>query len=103
MARAARGAIPGSAGVCGEDELLARLRVQARPSVLQDGAVRMSKTEIIVFLWNLLDDIDTLDDACKSDDHAFRNMTRNAQRRRFETGIKTDGYSLTLGSEVLEP
>lgn len=37
-----------------------------------------------VALWDLLDDIDTLDDACRQDDHSFREATRTTQRRRFE-------------------
>jgi|UniRef100_A0A6H1ZBV7 hypothetical protein len=39
--------------------------------------------EKIVKLWRLLDDIDTLDDACRSNDAAFRAHTRNVQRERF--------------------
>jgi len=34
-------------------------------------------------LWKLLDDIDTLDDACKGDDAAFRKRCYEMQRRRF--------------------
>lgn len=34
-------------------------------------------------LWMLLDDIDTLDDACRADDNAFRHHARQTQRRRF--------------------
>lgn len=34
-------------------------------------------------LWALLDDIDTLVDAARSDDAAFRLHVRNIQRRRF--------------------
>ena len=34
-------------------------------------------------LWALLDDIDTLDDAAKGDDAAFRGNARDIQRRRF--------------------
>lgn len=34
-------------------------------------------------LWMLLDDIDTLDDACRADDAAFRKHTRDVQRKRF--------------------
>jgi hypothetical protein len=44
----------------------------------------MSKDEIIYKLWKLLDDIDTLDDAVKSNDKAFREHTRTIQRKRFE-------------------
>lgn len=35
-------------------------------------------------LWKLLDDIDTLDDACRSDDKAFRDCVRSVQQKRFE-------------------
>tara|TARA_R110002012_G_C11677298_1_gene614039 strand:- start:9773 stop:9973 length:201 start_codon:yes stop_codon:yes gene_type:complete len=47
------------------------------------------------FLWDLLDDIDTLDDACKSDDLAFRNRARGKQRRRYEIS-DSDGYTVTF-------
>lgn len=44
----------------------------------------MSQKEQIYRLWKLLDDIDTLDDAVKSNDKAFREHTRTVQRKRFE-------------------
>jgi hypothetical protein len=47
------------------------------------------------FLWDLLDNIDTLDDACKGDDLAFRNRVRRNQRRRFEIS-DSDGYVVTF-------
>jgi len=34
-------------------------------------------------LWALLDDIDTLDDACREDDAAFRKRCYAIQRKRF--------------------
>ena len=34
-------------------------------------------------LWMLLDDIDTLDDACRNDDRAFRDFVRKVQQKRF--------------------
>lgn len=34
-------------------------------------------------LWMLLDDIDTLDDACRSSDATFRDAVRRTQRKRF--------------------
>jgi len=48
-------------------------------------------------LWSLLDDIDTLDDACKSNDEAFRILTREVQMRRHKT-LTSDGYNLYLPS-----
>ena len=50
------------------------------------------------FLFDRLDDIDTLDDACKGDDHAFREQVRRVQRRRFEVA-STDGFSVTFRQE----
>ena len=35
-------------------------------------------------LWQLLDDIDTLSDACRDDDKRFRELVYKLQRRRFE-------------------
>ncbi len=35
-------------------------------------------------LWKLLDDIDTLDDAAKDNDRAFRDAVRRVQRKRFD-------------------
>ena len=62
----------------------------------------MEERQMLAFLWGLLDDIDTLDDACKENDKAFRDATRKRQRRRFETGINTDGYLVFLpNGEVL--
>jgi hypothetical protein len=35
-------------------------------------------------LWVLLDNIDTLDDGCRENDAAFRELARKHLRRRFE-------------------
>jgi hypothetical protein len=45
-------------------------------------------------LYNLLDDIDTLDDACKSNDAAFRKHAYERQQKRHELA-DTDGYTVT--------
>lgn len=42
----------------------------------------MSKYEQIFHLWKLLDDIDTLDDAVKENDKAFREHTRTLIKKR---------------------
>lgn len=47
--------------------------------------------EVSERLFGLLDDIDTLDDACRDNDAAFRKAVRAVQKRRFEFG-DTDGY-----------
>lgn len=51
------------------------------------------------FLFALLDDIDTVSDAVKSDDGAYRKMVERIQRRRFEVAT-TDGYSVTFKERV---
>ena len=56
----------------------------------------MSDEQIIEFLWSLLDDVDTADDMAKGDDKVYRALARKAQAKRWETGITTDGYSLTM-------
>jgi predicted RNA-binding protein YlqC (UPF0109 family) len=53
-------------------------------------------------LWQLLDDIDTLDDACRADDRQFRDRVRSVQQKRF--GILTsDGYELYVPDEPMTP
>ncbi len=47
-----------------------------------------------LFLWNLLDNIDTLDDACKNDDALFRKAVREQQKRRWNIST-SDGYGVT--------
>ena len=46
-------------------------------------------------LWMLLDNIDTLDDSCRSNDAMFRDAARKQQKRRHDL-LTTDGYSLFL-------
>lgn len=59
----------------------------------------MDIRETAVFLWSLLDDIDTVSDAVKSDDKHYRLLVERIQRRRFEVG-STDGYTITFYAEV---
>lgn len=55
----------------------------------------MRKTHIsderrVYELFKLLDDIDTLDDAVKDNDKAFREHTRRIQRKRFDCIAEDD-------------
>ena len=52
---------------------------------------------IAVFLWSLLDDIDTASDQAKSNDVAYRNMAEKIQRRRFDVST-SDGYEIAFTS-----
>jgi hypothetical protein len=60
------------------DELLARNPIPDK----WDSCIDWK--DVSVGLWKLLDNIDTLDDACRSDDAAFRKHTRDQQRKRFD-------------------
>lgn len=35
-------------------------------------------------LWQLLDDVDTLDDACRDNDAVFRERVRAVQKKRWD-------------------
>lgn len=48
----------------------------------------------IEFLWQIIDDIDTAGDLAKSDNLVFRQIVEKQQKRRWETGITSDGYTL---------
>ena len=50
---------------------------------------------MVIDLWTLLDHIDTLDDSCRASDTAFRNLTRDTQKKRHQT-LTSDGYDLYL-------
>ncbi len=56
-------------------------------------------------LWMLLDNIDTLDDACRSNDTRFRELARRQQKRRFgiynpEAHERSGGSSENRSSET---
>jgi hypothetical protein len=52
--------------------------------------------EIISFLFDLIDDIDTQSDVCKGDHKAYRKRVEKLQLLRYETGITSDGYKLFM-------
>ena len=55
----------------------------------------------LLALWQLLDDIDTLDDACKGDDAEFRQACYETQRKRFAilSGEEFDDLVAKLSAE----
>jgi|TARA_R110000787_G_scaffold155373_1_gene269117 hypothetical protein len=63
--------------------------------ILTDKYIKMEK-EIIEYLWQIIDDIDTASDMAKSNDVAYRNMVEKLQKKRWNTKITTDGYKLDL-------
>ena len=50
-------------------------------------------------LWQLLDDIDTLDDICKSDDAWFRRAAMDLCVRRHAYAQSPDGQTLTWSTD----
>jgi hypothetical protein len=55
---------------------------QERDAEMDVTLDQMKRTAVA--LWKLLDDIDTLDDACRHDDEMFRAAAYRRQRQRFE-------------------
>ena len=47
-------------------------------------------------LWKIIDDIDTAGDIAKGDNVVYRKLVQAHQKKRWETGITTDGYVLNL-------
>ena len=58
--------------------------------------------EVIKYLWGLLDDIDTISDIAKGNESMYRRMVEYTQKKRWDTGIKTDGLELDF-SEMRVP
>ena len=55
----------------------------------------MNKEETIEYLWKIIDDIDTTSDMVKKDDEAYRRIVEKLQKKRWKTGITSDGYVLS--------
>ena len=47
-------------------------------------------------LWNLLDDIDTLDDMAKDSDDTYRTLVRRVVQKRFRIARPGDGWNAPL-------
>jgi hypothetical protein len=62
----------------------------------------MTDREAAIFLFGLLDDIDTVSDIAKSNDKAYRRMVEKIQNRRWECGMTTDGYKVYMPGEEPE-
>ena len=57
---------------------------------------------IIQDLWDIIDDIDTFDDACRDNDANFRNLVRTKIKQRWLTGISVskDGLLLRIPKNI---
>lgn len=50
-------------------------------------------------LWQLMDDIDSMDDACRDEDAAFRRIVREKIAKRHQV-MKSDGHRVVLCRDV---
>lgn len=57
---------------------------------------KFTKDEIIIALWSLLDDIDTASDLAKDNNEMYRGLVEMTHKKRWNTGITSDGYNLYL-------
>lgn len=62
-------------------------------SELQDEIDRLH--EVAIFLFGLLDDIDTASDEAKNNSEWYRKRVEHIHRRRFEV-METDGYTVKV-------
>lgn len=60
------------------------------------GAPELPEHRLIKYLWKLLDDIDTTSDAVRGDNAAYRERVEKIQRKRFDSGVTTNGYNLDI-------
>lgn len=56
----------------------------------------MTQKEVIVFLWQLIDNIDTIGDMAKDNNKLYRDLVEKEQLKRWVLPITTDGYKLDL-------
>jgi len=54
------------------------------------------KDKVIKQLFTILDDIDTCSDIAKGNDIMYREIVEKLQKKRWDTGITTDGYTIDL-------
>lgn len=54
---------------------------------------RLSYKKIATVLWNLLDNIDTIDDIAKENNVMYRHLVQDMQSRKNNYGV-SDGYNI---------
>lgn len=83
-------------GVAREHKLMCAIQAQGKQQIAREQKLK----NIVEFLWNIIDDIDSESDVCKADNDAYRRRVEKIQKRRWETGITTDGYTLNIPLDV---
>lgn len=65
-----------------------------------DGSLLTEITDIkllqsmIIDLYQIIDDIDTISDIAKSNDSLYRTLVETKQKERYQIGLESDGYDL---------
>ena len=49
---------------------------------------------MIIDLYQIIDDIDTISDIAKSNDSLYRTLVETKQKERYQIGLESDGYDL---------
>ena len=63
---------------------------------IQEALDLLNSKCIIKYLWKIIDDIDTTGDIAKFDDKFYRKRVEKLQKKRWNTDITSDGYTLDL-------
>lgn len=52
---------------------------------------------VVVHLYDILDDISSADDMCKSDDEFYRKVVGKLQKKKNDSGVESlDGYTISI-------
>jgi len=75
------------------ENILTETYVRERMQILKEGK-HMTWEQIAVALYGILDDIDTLDDACKENSESFRELVMKIQARKGQYMVSLDGMTV---------
>lgn len=81
------------------ENILTETYVQQKIQVIKEGK-NMTWEQIAVALYDILEDIDTLDDVCKENKKAFRNLVMQIQAKKGQFMCSPDGFGIQRVNEV---
>lgn len=65
---------------------------------IEEALALLNNKCTIKYLWSIIDDIDTTGDIAKFDDKFYRKRVEKLQKKRWDTGITSNGYGLDLSN-----
>lgn len=83
------------------ENILTETYVWERVQGIKEGK-KMTWEQIAVALYQILDDIDSLDDACKENNESFRELVMKTQARKGRFMASFDGYTVQRVDEGTE-